>query len=106
MKFQTLNEEAFEIDNTDNLAPGDKIKHRQFGEGTVTKISDNGNIYADFNGKQKIWHKGAVQKGYIAKVDQDYNPIDFGYVPTKSFGREDDIDFSLLNRYSKENYNK
>lgn len=108
MKFRKLTTESFETELKEDysLSVGDKIKHRTYGVGTVTKIGDSGTIYCDFNGKQRIWSKDAVNKGYIARVDQDYNPIDFGYIPTKSFGREDDIDFSLLNRYSKEKYNK
>lgn len=86
---------------TESLQPGDKVKHREYGEGTITKISDNGTIYVDFGGKKRAWSNDAFDKGYLAKSSEEFKARRTTPVVLKSFG-EDDVDFTLLDKHRRQ----
>lgn len=86
---------------TESLKLGDKVKHREYGEGTITKVSDNGNIYVDFGGKKRAWSSDAFDKGYLARSDKEFKPLRTTSVVPKSFG-EDDVDFTVLDKHRKQ----
>ena len=71
------------------MKAGEKIKHRELGEGTITKIGENGNIYADFGGKKRIFKPNAIEEGHIAKAGEDYKAKKSKPIIPKSFGAED-----------------
>lgn len=86
---------------TESLNPGDKVKHREYGEGTITKVSDNGTIYVDFGGKKRAWSSDAFDKGYLARSGEEFRSLRTTPVVPKSFG-EDDVDFTILNKHRKQ----